>query len=413
MKSVQYPSFGVWLKKTRGSMSLQAVGRLIGKEHNTVSNYEKGYVRPPKLIVAYLINYFNGDPLEVAEFLRYDPIEIQDLCNSSIIISGKSTADFKDECWQKLGCARKFREIESPDSALHMINACILALETRIKAELDPQKDIKDLKYLLLLTYGEKVKCSTLLLPRHCVISEMLLIYSRMVKLSIDVEERYRKQVRSFSFADSFTILDSHSPTFSGLALSDSCLAAVYFVAQDYEKAISYQNGVILLCEFDKNLIAETYRGLILSLAHTHRIEEVTGLEERIEHLIGKEIDNPVDIDSLRCAIAEARMLVGKDGSQEIMAEVENSIYNTNKFLPLKRIQFYKTQLFLSINDLRMDHRVEFDRIQEVVTKGFSLAQLYKYRRHAKEITSLGKVIEGRGRVNLSIEELTTDCCSV
>ena len=408
MKNIQYPCFGRWLKKSRGSHSLQSVGKLIGKEHNTVSNYEQGYVKPPKFIVAFLINYFNGDPEEVAGFLQYDPIEIQDLCNL-IKNSGTPAADLKADGWERLSYARKFREIDSPESALQIINASILALENRIEAELDLLIDIKEINYLLLMTYGEKVKCSTLLLPRNRVIAEMMPIYTRMNKLSIDIEERHRKQVNYFSPAGSFNLLDNHSPTFSGLALSDSCLAATYFVAQDYEKAIFYQNKALPLSEFDKNLAAETYRGLILSLAHTSRVEEVVNLETNIESLIGKEINNPTDIDSLRCAIAEARMLVGKDGSYGILDDVQSSIFSSNNFFPLKRIQFYKTQLILSENDLKKDRRIDLDQMREVINNGLSLAQLYKYQRHAREISSLGRVIERKKKVSLGIDEFSAE----
>jgi len=71
MKERKYPLFGEWLEKSRGSHSLQWIGNRIGKEHNTVSDYAKGYVKPPKLIAACLINLFNADPLEIADFL-YD-----------------------------------------------------------------------------------------------------------------------------------------------------------------------------------------------------------------------------------------------------------------------------------------------------------------------------------------------------
>jgi len=408
MKEAKYPLFGQWLKKARGSYSLQSVGKLIGKKHNTVSNYEKGYVKPPKLIVAFLINLYNGNPLEIADFLQYDLMDIQDLSNL-LNVSGQSVTYFKNECWNKLNCARKFREIDSPHNALKMINACAYSLETRIRAEIDSLKDIQDYKYMLLLTHGEKIGCTTVLLPRYRVMSEIFPIYSRMNKLSIDIEERYRKLFLFSSPTDSFKAVDCNSPTFSGLAYSDCCMAAAYFVAKNYDEAIRYQKKAIPLCGFDKNLLAETYRGLILSLAHTQIVEEVNKVEIKINNLLGKEISDPVNIDSLRCAIAEARMLVGRDGSREKLAEVESSIFNTNKFMPLKIIQFYKTQLFLAINDQRMNRRINVEMMQEVIRKGTSLAQLYGYERHAREIALLGKMIEGKKRVESRIYVKTPD----
>jgi len=67
MKKVKYPLFGKWLKNARGSYSLKWVGMQIGRKHNSVSDYENGYVKPPPDIVALLINLFKGDPLEGVE----------------------------------------------------------------------------------------------------------------------------------------------------------------------------------------------------------------------------------------------------------------------------------------------------------------------------------------------------------
>ena len=116
MKKVKYLSFGKWLNKARGSYSLQYVGNLIGKSHSSVSEYEKGYVRPPKLIVAYLINYYNANPLKIAGFLFYDPNEIQFL-SRNLKFSGQSANEFKEECWNKLNYTRKYRETGNPHDA--------------------------------------------------------------------------------------------------------------------------------------------------------------------------------------------------------------------------------------------------------------------------------------------------------
>jgi len=336
---------------------------------------------------------------------------MKDLCNL-IKNSGTTAADFLANGWERLGFARKFRDIESPQTALQIINKSILTLENRIAVELDLYKDIKEMqefKHLLLRTLSEKIKCLTLLLPRHLVIHECKPIYACMKKLSMEIDKRHHKQKNHFPRAISSMLLDHHAPTISGLALSDSSLAAVYFVAQDYENAIQYQQKALPNCEFDKNILAETYRGLLLSLAHTHRGEEVIRLEAKLEGLFGKEITDHGDIDALRCAIAEARMLVGKDGSDGILNDVQRSIFCSKKFFPLKRIQFYKTQLYLAVNHLINDRRIDLDQMREVIQNGFSLAKEYHYQRHAGEIAWLGRVIEKEQKAWLGIDEVSVN----
>jgi hypothetical protein len=102
-------------------------------------------------------------------------------------------------------------------------------------------------------------------------------------------------------------------------------------------------------------------------------------------------------------------MLVGKDGSYAILNGVQSSIFSANKFYPLKRIQFYKTQLFLADNDLKNDCQIDVDQMREVLSNGISLAQLYKYQRHAREIAWLGRMIEKLKKVRLGIDELSVD----
>lgn len=104
-------------------------------------------------------------------------------------------------------------------------------------------------------------------------------------------------------------------------------------------------------------------------------------------------------------------MLIGKDGSKEILAEVERSIFNTNKILPLKRIQFYKTQLYISIGDLRKNNKIDVDMMREVIRNGISLVKLYVYERHAREISLLGNMIEGKERVKSGINVKIPDYC--
>ena len=411
MKKVLYPRAVGWMKNLRGSHSQQSFGDLIGKKYNSISDYEHGYVRPDRLTTAFLINYFNGDPVEVAGYLDYDPDDIYNLCKL-LKNSGTSPGEFLADGWEKLGFAIKFREIESPQTALQIINKSILTLDNRIEGELDLYKDIKDMqeyKYLLLRTLSEKIKCATLLLPRNQVFDECMPIYARMKKLAMKIDERHHKQRKSFPPAVSSILLDHHASPFSGLALADSSIAAVYFVAQDYEKAIQYQQKALPNCEFDKNILAETYRGLLLSLAHTNRVEEVVRLEAKIEGLLGKVITDPGDIDGLRCAIAESRMLVGRDGSDGILNDVQHSIFSSKKFFPLKRIQFYKTQLYLAVNHLINDRRIDLDQMREVIQNGFSLAKEYQYQRHAGEIAGLGRVIEKEQKAWLGMDELSVN----
>ena len=406
MKKVKYPLFGRWLKKCRGSHSLKWVGMRIGRKYNSVSDYENGYVKPPPDIVALLINLFKGDPLEIAGFLFYDPDEIQDLCRK-LKASGQSANEFKEECRNKLNYARKIREIDNPHDALIMSKACTNDLETRIEAEVDSPNDIRDYEHMLLRTYGENIGCMTVLLPRYRVITEIVPIYSQMTKMSTDIERKCSKFYPFIPPTGSFKDVDCKAQLIPGMVYGDCGIAAAYFVAKDYGRAIDYQKKAIPLCGFDKKMLAETYRGLILSLAHSERTEKVNEVETEIKNLLGKEISDPVDINSLMCAIAEARMLVRRHDYWEILVEVESSIFDTNKFMPLKRIQFYKTKLFLAINDLRMHRKIDVDQMREVVRKGILLAQLYGYERHAREIALLGKVIEGKKRVESKINVKT------
>jgi hypothetical protein len=408
MKIVKYLSFGKRLNKARGSHSLEWLGKLIGKSHSSVSEYEKGVVRPKKLVVAYLINHFKADPLEIAGFLFYDPGEIQGLCKK-LKFSGQPANEFKEVCQNNLNYARKYRETDNPQDALIMFKAVANSLETRIEANIDTLQDIKDYEHMLLRTYGETIECKTVVLACHTVITEILPVYSKMIELSIDTENKCSKFYSFTPPAGSFKDVDCNTLLVNGEVYGDNAMAAAYFVAKDYENAIYYQKKAIPLCGFDKKMLAETYRGLILSLAHLNKTEKVNEVEIIINNLLGKEISDPVDINSLKCAIAEARMLVKRDGYWEILAEVESSIFDSNKFMPLKRIQFYKTQLFLAINDLRMHRKIDVDKVREVVRKGILLAQLYGYERHEKEIVSLGNVIEGKKRVESKINVKTHD----
>jgi hypothetical protein len=381
------------LNESRGSKSLEWVGKRIGKKYNSVSEYEKGYVKPPPLVVALLIIIFKGDPHKVSDYLSYDPIEIIDLCDF-INALGQSAADFKNNCWSKIITARKFREIEGPNNASNMIDACSISLEARIKAEIDSLKDIQEYKFMLLIAYGEQIGCMTLLLPRELVINAVVPIYSKMTKLANEIENVLTKPNLLSMQTDLFNSVGSNSQIFSGLAFSDCWLAAAYFVGKSYDKAIDYQIKAIPLCGFDKNLLAETYRGLLLSLAHNHkRVRETKKTIRKISTLLGNEIDDPVDIDSLLCAIAEAKMLIGENGAREVLAEVGRSIYKNNKFLPLKRIQYYKTKLFISINDLKENRKIDRKLMLQFTKEGFSLAQLYGLDRHKSEIIRLGRRI--------------------
>ena len=69
-----------------------------------------------------------------------------------------------------------------------MFKACAHALETRIEAEVDSPNDIKNYEHMLLRTYGENIGCTTILLPRHRVITDILPTYSQMIKISTDIE---------------------------------------------------------------------------------------------------------------------------------------------------------------------------------------------------------------------------------
>ena len=389
MKEIKYLDFGEWLNKFRGSKSLEWVGKRIGKKHNSVSEYEKGYVKPPRLVVALLIIIFKGDPHKVSNYLSYDPIEIIDLCNF-INALGQSADDFKNNCWSKIITARKLREIEGPNNASKLIETCSISLKSRIEAEIDYLKDIQEYKFMLLIAYGEQIGCMTLLLPRKQVIDAVYPIYLKMTELSKELKKVFAKQNLFSMQTDLFNSVDSSPQIFSGLAYSDCWLAAAYFVGKSYNKAIDYQNKALPLCRFDKNLFAETYRGLLLSLAHTGRVRDTNETKEKIYTLLENEIDDPVDIDSLRCAIAEAKMLIGENGAKEVLAEVERSIYKSNRFLPLKRIQYHKTRLFIAINDLKENRKIDRKLMLQFTKEGFSLAQLYGFERHKNEIVRIG-----------------------
>ena len=384
MKEVKYPLFGQWLNKSRGSISLKTVGRWIGRAHNSVSDYEKGYVQPPRDTVAFLINIFKGDPLEIAGFLHYDPIELEELCNLQKTL-GQSTTNFKDECLRKINSAHTFRIIERPSNALKMVEECAYLLESRIKTRVDSQKDIQDYKYMLLKTYGEKIGCLTLLLPREKVLYAVIPIYTLMNKLVLDIENDSRGDSSIFFNADACDSL-----SFSGSAYCDCWLAAAYFVEKQYDRAIRYQTKSIPFCGFDKHQLAETHRGLLLGLAHKNKVPETKKTIRKIRKLFGDEIKDPVDVDSLRCAIAEAKMLIGEQDANEVLAEVEGSIYRSIRFLPLKRIQYYKAKLFLERSNLLDNRKVDRKSIEQITEEGTSLAYLYGFERHMNEIARIG-----------------------
>ena len=56
-----------------------------------------------------------------------------------------------------------------------------------------------------------------------------------------------------------------------------------------------------------------------------------------------------------------------------------------------------------------MHRQVDVDQMREVVRKGTLLAQLYGYERHAREISLLGKVIEGKKRIKSEKRILTPE----
>lgn len=397
MKERKYPLFGEWLEKSRGSHSLQWIGNRIGKEHNTVSDYAKGYVKPPKLIAACLINLFNADPLEIADFLYYDPNELKALCNY-LNVSGYSTCEFRDDSWTRLIAARELRESGKLIVAEQVIDELILQLDARIKADIETGKSIKDLQFILLKAYGERVILTTLLKPRAEIINITIHDRSQMVTLSIELEGKAGNLQMRFPNLSTFKAIESYAFGFSSFAFSDSCIAASYFVSENFEEAINYQIKAIPICGFDTHLLADTYRGLVLGMAHLNRVNDFIVYENEINHQICDGKFDEEDTNSLRLAFAEGRILLGMDGAKNIISEVENSISGQKIFYPLKTIQFYKTKLFDLISDHKRNRYIDHNYVKSILRDGSSLAKSYGYSRHAKEIEQLSNTILNDGQ---------------
>lgn len=398
-KERKYPLFSDWLNLQLGEKPHRWLADRIGRGRSTVTEYCSGFERPPKLIAARIIIMFGGNPLELADFLYYDPNEIIALCDS-LNGSYQTISIFLKQSWTHLFNNQSLREGGKVQKALDSIDYWIELIDNRINSQIDPQTDIQALKHISIRFHGERMACiSAISANRIEIPNEVTENFSKMVKYSIDLGESLNNVMSLDNRLSTFKALEGEYQPFSGLALSNSWMAAVYFVSRNYTKSVEYSKKALPYCGFDKNLLAESLRGLILGLAHLGRGDEFLQSEIEAQKLINRGVFEQTDIDSINCASAEGREILGKEGARTILKEILNPLEeNRNNFTnrPLKLIQIFKSKLLIAESELQRGLLVDKDMLIEIADQGYSMAKTFGFERHAKEIHLLSNVFKNR-----------------
>lgn len=395
----KYPKFRDWINRRLGDESHQWLADRTGKARSTITGYCGGNERPPKMVLARIINLFGENPLEIADFLYYDYEEIDELCQY-LQITNSPVANFLKQAWSHLFNNRQSRENGLISDELNSIDYWIGLLDNRIESKMDTKTNIHELKKVSTHFHLERMACiSAIATDRTQVPKEVAEDFSKIVKYSIDLGENLNDLYPFDSRQASFKALEGDYQIFYGLGQCHSWMAGAYFVARDFKQSVVFAKKALPHCSFDKNLLAETIRGLLLGLAHLKESEEFLRVEVFAQGLIESNSFEQMDMDLITCAFAEGRELLGKNGARGILKVVQEHLEDKKIltiYQPFKLVKIFKSLLLVGESEMKRGLNIDKDSLIAVADQGLLIAKKYKYSRHENEILALSLALSDK-----------------
>lgn len=388
-KGSEFPLFRDWILIKMRDMTHQSLANYLGKQRSTVTGYCSGNDKPPLLTLARIVNLFDGNPREIADFFQYERKKLSKLCD----LLKKDNQPFDviiKQAWNHLFNNRNLREKGFIKNALESNDYWIKMIDDRIFGEMDPLYAIEELKRVSIQLHGERIACfSSISINRSKIPGEVMEDFLKMQKYSIDLGEN----INNIDAFEPMRMQEKYEEgrhlIFSGLGQCYSLMAGAYFVARDYQRSVDYAKKALPLCGFDKNLKAETLRGLLLGLAHLERESEYFQVEYYAQELILDCEFGWEDTMSINCACAEGRELLGKDGGREFLKVFQEKIQDKRyaiTYQPLKIVQMYKSQLLIEESELSRGLDVDIRNLLSIAEISLELAKYYGFERQKREI---------------------------
>jgi len=305
----------------------------------------------------------------LAELSGYTTFEVMDKFNSAYLMH-TSVSNFISQMSKEKLIAQLLRESGEPELAKSQLFFTIDALEKRIKITEDNTKDIRDLKFILIRAYAERIACNNEIMLSGRTVSAVMPDFARLQPLAIGIKDD------------------------KGSAIGHSLLAGAYYVDNQFEKARENALKALAFLEDDPSLLAETLRGLIIDNTKLNDLNGYKTYETKAIDAIDKGIINtPMDMAAILEGIGQAKTQLGNPDAIYKIEDAEKEMRKLNelkKNRPLRYLQIHRSKLnyYLTMKSLgyTLDYEIVFDSANRAMN---SIKTLKDYSRYCKEINRL------------------------
>lgn len=299
-----------------------------------------------------------------SEIKTFDVRSLPKLLDNKEIINQVKAATFSATCMRNAGYSKQ---------AIKLINFWIKVSEDRIKGELDSTKVVREINYELMRALVERMACYSKILDRDKIVEPMLKDHTKGLLLAISLNDNKSRGVM-------------HSE-----------MAAAYYIAGEWEKAIELEYKALPFTENIPALRTEILRGLMLEYAHLDQPDDFL----RIERMALKDINHgifttPMDISPIFDGSGRGRAILEKPNVENRLdaAEKESKkIFEQMKTKPLRSVQNFCSRLIAFKIYKEQGLSIDVKYAAEIAYRGHCLAKYFGYGRHVRDIEQMQRYL--------------------